>query len=58
LQLYKAVIWLHDWDASGRLVRVFAETLKQAEEKLTDQYGEGSVFSLHVDEDQLRSVQE
>jgi hypothetical protein len=58
LQLYKAVIWLHEWDASGRLVSVFAETLKQAEERLTEQYGEGNVFSLHVDEDRLPSVQE
>ena len=54
LKLYRAMIWVRDSDRPGQRVSVFAENLKEAKEKLEEEYGEGNVFDLHNEEDAAR----
>jgi ribosomal protein L31E len=54
VKLYKAIIWKRDSDKPGERVTVDAENLKEAKEKLESQYGEGTVFDLHNEEDAAR----
>jgi hypothetical protein len=54
VKLYKAMIWLRDPDRPGRRVSVLAKSLKEAREKLEAEYGEGTVFCLHNEEDAAR----
>lgn len=54
VKLYKAMIWLRDPDRPGRRVSVRAKSLEEAKEKLEAEYGEGTVFDLHNEEDAAR----
>jgi len=54
VKLYSAMIWIRDSDRPGQRVRVFAENLKEAKEKLEAEYGDGNVFDLHNEEDATR----
>jgi hypothetical protein len=51
VKIYKAIIWVRDSDRSGLRVSVLAENLTQAKEKLEAEYGQGSVFDLHNEQD-------
>jgi hypothetical protein len=54
VKLYLAMIWVRDPHRPGQRVSVLAEDLKQAKEKLEEEYGEGNVFDLHNEEDAER----
>jgi hypothetical protein len=54
VKLYRAMIWKEGSDAAGERVRVLAESLDDAREKLEAQYGVGNVFDLHNEEDAVR----
>ena len=41
VRLYQAMIWIRDLDRPGQRVSVRAENLKEAQEKLEAEYGEG-----------------
>jgi hypothetical protein len=51
LRLYKAMIWTPASNSPGRRVSILATTLEDAKEKLESEYGEGSVFDLHDEDD-------
>jgi hypothetical protein len=53
MRLYKAIISL-DSAKPGKRVTVMAHSLDEAEEKLEAEYGKGTVFDLHNEEDANR----
>ncbi len=54
VKLYRAMIWVSGSDRPGQRVSVLAESLGEAKKKLEAEYGEGSVFDLHNEEDAAR----
>jgi hypothetical protein len=54
VKLYRAMIWKGESDYWGPRVTVLAETLEEAMEKLEAEYGKGTVFLLHNEEDAAR----
>jgi hypothetical protein len=53
-KFYRAIIWVPGSGRPGQRVGVLAKNLKQAREKLEAEYGQGSVFDLHNEEDAAR----
>ena len=53
LRPYKAMIWKTS-DTPGLRVEVVARSLKEAESLLESEYGQGTVFNLHNEEDANR----
>jgi hypothetical protein len=51
MRRYKAMIWKPASNLPGRRVSVLATTLEDAKERLEAEYGEGSVFDLHNEDD-------
>lgn len=54
MKLYNAVTWSKGPDEPGQRVSVCAGTAREAKEKLEAEYGEGTVFDLHNEEDAAR----
>ena len=51
---YRAIIWGKNENRPGQRVVVWAENLDEARRKLEAEYGEGTVFDLHNEEDANR----
>ena len=51
---YRAIIWTTDASTPGQRVTVVAKGLDEARKKLEGQYGNGTVFDLHNEEDASR----
>jgi hypothetical protein len=51
---FRAMIWEEGTEEAGKRVSLEAESLNQARHELEAQYGEGSVFDLHDEEDASR----
>jgi hypothetical protein len=51
MKLYKAMVWKPAEVELGRRTSVLAETLMEAKAKLEEQYGAGTVFNLHNEDD-------
>ena len=51
---YQAIIWTKDPAKPGRRVTVSATSLENAKKLLEAEYGEGTVFDLHSEEDASR----
>jgi hypothetical protein len=54
VKTYKAVIWTPESSEPGRRVNVVANSLQDARDKLEAEYGEGTVFDLHNEDDAAR----
>jgi hypothetical protein len=54
MKTYKAMVWPNGPDEPGRRVSVQANSLEEAREQLEAEYGEGSVFDLHNEDDAAR----
>jgi hypothetical protein len=50
---YRAMIWASD-DVAGLRVEVMAQSLDEARQKLEAEYGHGTVFDLHNEDDARR----
>lgn len=53
-RVFKAMIWKSGSSDPGQRVSISAESLKDAREMLEAEYGEGSVFDLHAEDDAQR----
>jgi hypothetical protein len=51
LKIFKAIVWQSDDTSPGQRVVVEAFDLNEAREKLEAEYGKGTVFDLHNEED-------
>ena len=51
LRLFHAMIWVKDPDVPGKRVTVWAIDLDDALAKLSEEYGNENVYSLHNKED-------
>gem|GEM_PF-998211 len=51
VKTYKAMVWKPDSNEPGQRVTVVANSLRDAQDKLEAEYGEGTVFDLHNEDD-------
>jgi hypothetical protein len=54
MKVYRAMVWSDGPDQPGRRVSVMAVSLDHARQQLEAEYGQGSVFDLHNDDDAAR----
>jgi hypothetical protein len=48
---YRAIIWTKDPERVGKRVVIWAIDLDTAKQRLEEEYGEGTVFALHNEDD-------
>jgi len=52
---YRAIIWTKDPERAGKRVVIWAIDLDTAKQRLEEEYGEGTVFGLHNEDDANQS---